>query len=373
MLERGEPPTRDVVKHIDRCLSCLSCMTTCPSGVNYMHLVDAARSHIGRHFRRPWPERLLRRTLAFILPEPSRFHAALRLAGLARPLAPLLHSLGLKRAAAMLRLAPATLPPHEDFTGTHSVQGRRKARVALLTGCAQSVIAPEINAASLSLLARLGIEVIVPEAQGCCGALTHHMGMEEDALNRARRNIAAWEAASVEAVIINTSGCGTTVKDYGHMLRLDPDWELRAAAMAARAKDITEYLTPAALAGAKAPRAMRIAYHSACSMQHGQNIKTLPQKLLRQAGFEVAEVPEGHLCCGSAGTYNILQPELATRLRERKVANIEALRPDAIATGNIGCITQIAQGTALPILHTVELLDWAMGGPEPLALRPQRR
>ena len=369
MLERGEAPTKDVVKHIDRCLSCLSCMTTCPSGVNYMHLVDEARAHIHQHYDRPWSERLLRRILAFVLPSPARFHAALSLASLARPLAGIAQSLGLIRAAAMLRLAPRTLPEPQDFTGTHSVIGRRRARVALLTGCAQTVLAPEINAATIRLLNRLGVEVIVPEDQGCCGALTHHMGMEADALVRARQNVDAWSSANVDAVIINTSGCGTTVKDYGHMLRLDPAYRDKAAAVAAKTKDITEYLSALGLTGAAAPRPLHLAYHSACSMQHGQKIKTEPKRLLEAAGFTVADIPEGHLCCGSAGVYNILQPEIATQLRDRKVAHIAPLRPDAIATGNIGCITQIAQGTAIPIVHTVELIDWATGGPEPRGLK----
>jgi glycolate oxidase iron-sulfur subunit len=211
--------------------------------------------------------------------------------------------------------------------------------------------------------------VVVTGGQGCCGGVTLHMGREADGLRRARRNIDAWTNAQADHIVINTSGCGTTVKDYGHMFRLDPDYAEKAKAISAKAKDITEYLAGLGLGEAKAPRPLRLAYHSACSMQHGQKIKTEPKRLLEQAGFHVADVPEGHLCCGSAGTYNILQPEIATRLRDRKVANIERTDPQAIATGNIGCITQIAQATAIPILHTVELLDWSTGGPEPEILR----
>ena len=368
MLERGGAPTADEVKHIDRCLSCLSCMTTCPSGVNYMHLIDEARARVERDYARPLAERLLRRLLAFVLPEPGRFHAALKLAQAVRPLAGLMKGIGFKRLDAMLALAPRALPEPQDFTGTHSVRGRRKARVALLTGCAQAVLSPNINAATIRLLNRLGVEVVVPDAQGCCGGVTLHMGLEADGLKRARRDIDAWSQAQVDHIIINTSGCGTTVKDYGHMFRLDSAYAEKARAVSAKAKDITEFLASHGLGAAKAPRPLRLAYHSACSMQHGQQIKTEPKRLLEQAGFQVADVPEGHLCCGSAGTYNILQPDIATRLRDRKVANIERVGPQAIATGNIGCIAQIAQGTNIPILHTVELLDWAAGGPEPAIL-----
>jgi glycolate oxidase iron-sulfur subunit len=211
--------------------------------------------------------------------------------------------------------------------------------------------------------------VVVTQGEACCGSLTHHMGKEADALARARRMVDAWSAAKVDRIIITASGCGTTVKDYGHMLRLDPAYADKAASISAMTRDITEFLTEIDLPEVSAPRPLRVAYHSACSMQHGQKIKMEPRRLLEKAGFAVTDIPEGHLCCGSAGTYNILQPEIATRLRDRKVANIASVAPDIIATGNIGCITQIAQGTAIPILHTVELLDWAHGGYEPKVLR----
>jgi glycolate oxidase iron-sulfur subunit len=191
------------------------------------------------------------------------------------------------------------------------------------------------------------------------------MGREHDALARARRNVDLWDAEDVDAVIVTASGCGTTIKDYGHMLRLEPAYAEKAARVAAKAKDITEYLMTLDLPRTAALRPMRIAYHSACSMQHGQQIRLEPKTLLANAGFEVCDVPEGHLCCGSAGTYNILQPDIATQLRDRKIRNIESVKPEAIATGNIGCITQIRSGTLIPILHTVELLDWAYGGPQP--------
>ena len=365
MLESGEPAKPETVKHIDRCLSCLSCMTTCPSGVHYMHLIDEARTHVEETYRRPLFERLLRNVLAFTMPRPKLFRLSLIGAKLAAPLGPLAKSFGATRIAALLGLVPKDMPRPERFgaPGTYAAQGASKGRVALLMGCVQSVLDPGINAATIRLLTRLGFEVVVSGEEACCGSLTHHMGKEHDALARARRSVEQWTAANVDAVIVTASGCGTTIKDYGHMLRLDPSYAEKAKAISAKAKDITEFLVSLDLPEAKV--GLRLAYHSACSMQHGQKIKTEPQKLLRRAGFEVMEVPEGHLCCGSAGTYNILQPEIAEKLKARKVANIEQLAPQAIATGNIGCITQIGSGTDIPIVHTIELLDWAYGGPKP--------
>jgi glycolate oxidase iron-sulfur subunit len=368
MLESGEPATAQTVKHLDRCLSCLSCMTTCPSGVHYMHLIDEARAHVEETYTRPLPERLLRNVLAYTMPRPALFRLSLIAAKIGSPLAPIAKSFGMNRITALLGLVPKVMPAPERFgaPGTYPATGEKKGRVALLMGCVQSVLDPGINAATLRLLNRLGYEVVVSGEEACCGSLTHHMGKEADALGRAKRSVDQWTKADVEAVIITASGCGTTIKDYGHMLRLDPQYAEKAEAISAKAKDVTEFLLGENLP--EAQNSLRLAYHSACSMQHGQKLKTEPQKLLRRAGFEVMEVPEGHLCCGSAGTYNILQPEIATRLRDRKVANIESLGPQAIATGNIGCITQIGTGTNIPILHTIELLDWAYGGPKPSKL-----
>ena len=368
MLESGEPATEKTVKHLDRCLSCLSCMTTCPSGVNYMHLIDEARAHVEETYTRPLPERLLRNMLAYTMPRPALFRLSLIAAKLASPLAPVAKSFGLNRIAALLGLVPMVMPAPERFgaPGTYPAAGEAKGRVALLMGCVQSVLDPGINAATLRLLNRLGYEVVVSGEEACCGSLTHHMGKEADALARAKRSVDQWTKADVDAVVITASGCGTTIKDYGHMLRLDPDYAEKAQAISAKARDVTEFLLGENLP--EVQTTLRLAYHSACSMQHGQKLKTEPQTLLRRAGFEVMDVPEGHLCCGSAGTYNILQPEIATRLRDRKVANIESLAPQAIATGNIGCITQIGMGTGIPILHTIELLDWAYGGPKPSKL-----
>ncbi len=375
MLEGDKPATEKVVKHIDRCLTCLSCMTTCPSGVHYMHLVDHARRHIEETYERPLADRALRRLLAWMLPYPGRFRLGLFGAWFGRPLAPLLRGIpGMERMAAMLALAPKSLtgPSPLDRPGVYPAEGPRRARVALMTGCAQQVLAPEINEATIRLLNRHGVEVVVAKGAGCCGALVHHMGQAEAADSAAQANIAAWtreiEGEGLDAVVINASGCGTTVKDYGYMLREDAAWADKAAAVSAMTVDITEFMSGLGLKPAVRPTGLRLAYHSACSMQHGQQIREEPKALLRTTGFEVAEVPEGHLCCGSAGTYNLMQPEIAGRLRDRKVANIESTKPDAIATGNLGCMTQIGTGTRIPILHTVELLDWATGGPLPKSL-----
>ena len=372
MLENGRPADEEIVTHIDRCLSCLSCMTTCPSGVNYMHLVDHARAHIEKTYRRPLIDRLIRTALAAVLPHPGRFRFALKLSRLGRPFTKLFEAVRpLKPLAAMLRLAPASVPAVSPTSrpATHAAAGTRRGRVAILTGCAQSVLEPGINEATVSLLTRLGVEVVVPEGEGCCGALVHHMGREADALAAARRNVDAWtrqiEAGGLDAVVVTASGCGTTIKDYGHMLRLDPAYAEKAAKVSALAKDVTEYLATLDLPEPAVRPGLTVAYHSACSMQHGQRITRQPRALLERAGFTVREPAEGHLCCGSAGTYNILQPEISRRLRDRKVRNIEATGADLVATGNIGCITQIAAGSGLPVIHTVRLLDWAWGGARP--------
>lgn len=379
MLENDRPADAKTVLHIDRCLSCLACMTTCPSGVNYMHLVDHARAHIEKTYERPFMDRLIRTILAQVLPYPGRFKASLYAARLGRPFAPLLKSIGpLRRFGAMLDLAPKKIARPSPYArpGAHAPASETRGRVAILTGCAQPVLDPGINEATIKLLTRIGVEVVVPEGEGCCGALVHHMGREDKALADARRNVDAWmrevDNGGLDAIIITASGCGTTIKDYGHMLRLDPAYAEKAARVSALAKDITEYLAGIDLPAPSVEPGLTVAYHSACSMQHGQRITTLPKTLLTAAGFTVKDPPEGHLCCGSAGTYNIMQPEIATQLKERKVRNIESTRPDVIATGNIGCITQIASGTDIPIVHTVALLNWAYGGDRPAGV-PEAR
>jgi len=375
MLENGRPADAEVTTHIDRCLSCLACATTCPSGVDYMHLIDHARVHIENTYKRPLMDRLTRNVLAAVLPYPGRFRLALHLASLARPLKGALKRIpALKPFAAMLDLAPRTVPAPSAFAkpGRHEPQAERRGRVAILTGCAQPVLDPGINEATIRLLTRLGVEVIVPQGEVCCGSLVHHMGREEQALAAARANVDVWmreiEAGGLDAIIITASGCGTTIKDYGHMLRLDPAYAEKAARVSALAKDITEYLASLDLPS-HMPRGIAVAYHSACSMQHGQKITMAPKLLLKAAGFTVRDPAEGHLCCGSAGTYNIMQSEISAELKARKVRNLEATRADVIATGNIGCITQIATATGIPILHTVELLDWAYGGDMPAKLK----
>ncbi len=375
MLENGRPADKQIVTHIDRCLSCLACMTTCPSGVNYMHLVDHARSHIEQTYRRPLADRLIRSVLAFVLPHPVRFRLALRVARLGKPFATVLNRVtALKPLAAMLKLAPGAIPPASPVSrpGSHAPRGKRRGRVALLTGCAQSVLDPGINEATVRLLIRLGVEVIVPQGEGCCGALVHHLGREDQALASVRQNVDAWtrelDNGDLDAIVITASGCGTTIKDYGFMLRLDPAYAEKARRVSQLARDVTEYLATLELPAPVVEAGMTVAYHSACSLQHGQKITRQPKELLAKAGFVVREPREGHLCCGSAGTYNIMQPEISAQLRDRKIVNIEATGALLIATGNIGCITQIASASKLPIVHTVELLDWAYGGPRPAAL-----
>ena len=368
MLESGAAATAETVKHVDRCLSCLSCMTTCPSGVNYMHLIDTARVHVEKTYRRPLGDRLIRRLLMWVMPRPTLFRLSLIVSHPLRVFTPMLEKIGLSRLTPMIGLVPKSLPRPQSYglPGTYPAEGNRKGRVGLLMGCVQSVLDPGINAATIRLLTRLGYEVVVSAGESCCGSLEHHAGLEDVALVRARRSIVQWIRENVDAVVITASGCGTVIKDYGHMLRLDPAYAERAKAISAKARDVTEFL--ATLDLPEGQTNMRLAYHSACSMQHGQQIKTLPQALLRRAGFDVHDVPEGHLCCGSAGTYNILQPEISAQLRDRKIANIQSQNPQAVATGNLGCITQLQSALGVPILHTVELLDWAYGGPKPSVL-----
>ncbi|MEM8663002.1 MAG: heterodisulfide reductase-related iron-sulfur binding cluster [Pseudomonadota bacterium] len=405
MLEKDRPATIDDVRHVDRCLSCLACMTTCPSGVNYMHLVDHARIHIEETYRRPLTERLLRAVLAAVLPYPRRFRLSLHAARLSAPIAkrllpqpgadasagaptqgvaapPVVNAARttapradlFSRLGAMLSLAPAALPvaANHPRPAVFPTKGPRRKRVALLTGCAQSVLAPSINEAAVRVLNRAGIEVVLPAGEGCCGALVHHMGREAASHAAAKANIDAWqrerEGDGLDAIIITASGCGTTVKDYGYMLGEDPAYAEKAAHMSAITKDITEFLTTLDLPPPARTPTTVVAYHSACSMQHGQGIRREPKALLQAAGFAIQDVPEGHLCCGSAGTYNIMQPGIASQLKARKLANIETTGADLIATGNIGCMTQLGSSPR-PIVHTVELIDWAHGGPVPAAAR----
>ena len=362
MLEAGRPADEKTVKHIDRCLSCLSCMSTCPSGVHYMHLVDLAREHIEKTYKRPLFDRALRAVLAQILPYPTRFRAAILGAWAAKPFRFALP----RKLKAMVDFAPAKLPSPSavDRPQTFAANGQKIRRVALLSGCAQTALNTDINEATIRILTRHGVEVVIAKGMGCCGAVTHHMGKTDASHRSAAANIKAWSAAEVDAVVVNTSGCGTTVKDYGHMFR-DTELAADAAAIAAKTRDISELLLEIGIQG---DADLKVAYHAACSLQHGQQIKEAPKTLLRNAGFTVLEPADPHLCCGSAGTYNLMQPELASQLGARKIATLEALTPEVISAGNIGCLMQIGDGTGVPVVHTVELLDWATGGPKPAAL-----
>ncbi len=370
MLESGAPPTANTVKHLDRCLSCQSCMTSCPSGVHYAHLIDHARVHIAKHYRRPWGERLLRGLLLRLLTSRRALRLALQLARGLRPLA----RRAPRRLASILELGAGQRPRTGSTSagGTYAPQGQRKLRVALLGGCAQGVLAPQINDSAVRLLNRNGCEVVVLPQAHCCGALAHHLGDARSTQRLARAVMDGWrreiEARGLDAIVVTASGCGTMIKDYGFIFRNDPDWAACAQRISALARDIVEVL-PLQPGDPTRTHGVRVAYHSACSLQHGQGIDEQPRELLRAAGFDVREVPEGHLCCGSAGTYNLLQPELALRLRERKVAAIRSVAPDVIAAGNLGCLTQIAAAADVPELHTVELLDWAAGGPRPQNLK----
>ncbi len=375
LLETGRKPTAEDVAPIDHCLSCLACMTTCPSGVDYRRLVDHTRAAIEATYKRPFADRMIRAALARLLPSRDLFRAALALARVGRPFAPILKRIpGFgDKLAAMLALAPKEAPGRASRPGEFAAPAPRakRRRVALLTGCAQDALAPQINAATIRLLNRAGVDVVLPRGEGCCGSLLHHMGREAPALDQARANIDAWlreaDGAGLEAIVITASGCGATIKDYAHMLRDDPAYAEKAERVAALAKDVSEYVGGLELAFAN-PKKLIVAYHAACTLQHGQKILEAPKALLRRAGFEVRNPPEAHICCGSAGTYNILQPEMAAALRQRKVANLARVKPDVIAAGNIGCLAQIASGTATPVVHTVELLDWASGGPAPAGL-----
>ena len=369
MLENNRVPDAKTVQHIDRCLSCLACMTTCPSGVHYMHLVDHARSYINQHYRRPLPDRFIRFVLSKVLPYPIRFRLVLFAGKLVRPVVSLMPS---RRLNAMLSLLPKKIPPisRNDDPQSFSAKGLKRKRVALMTGCAQRALNTDINDATIRLLRRFGCEVVIAKGQGCCGALTHHMGKTSESHASAARNIRAWRSEmqneGLDAIVVNTSGCGTTVKDYAHMFR-NTGLAEDAKKISEIAKDITEVLSELNLPKGESQE-LKVAYHAACSLQHGQQIKNKPKELLKNAGFKVVEPADSHLCCGSAGTYNLLQPEISNRLKSDKISTLEAMEPDLIAAGNIGCMMQIGSGTSVPIVHTVELLDWAMGGPKPPTL-----
>ena len=370
MLENERTPSAETVKHVDRCLSCLSCMSTCPSGVNYMHLVDHARSYIDSHYKRPIVDRMYRFLLATILPYPARARTALAAARLARPLRNLFGRFQLlKPMAAMLALAPSGAPGRKN--SRPAAVGSGRPRVAVLQGCVEPVMRPEYQDAAYRVLARAGFEPVAVPGEQCCGALVHHMGKDDKALAAARQNVTAWsrymDEHGLHAIIVTASGCGTTLKDYAHMLRDDPDYTNKAARVSSMTKDICEFLSQQELPASEAPD-VKVAYHAACSLQHGQQVKDAPKDLLENAGYTVAVPAESHLCCGSAGVYNILQPDIASQLGDRKAANLDRIEPDIIATGNVGCAVQLGSRASRPVVHTIELLDWAQGGPRPTGL-----
>lgn len=369
MLERGGAPDAKTVRHLDNCLSCLSCMTTCAVKVDYVHLIDRARIHIEQNFRRPVFERVLRFVIAKLIPHPRRFAFALSAARWATFLRAILP----ERLQAMLDAIPDRFETDILRPRIFPAQGQKKKRVALLAGCAQQVLSANINAATIRLLNRAGCEVVIARGSGCCGSLTLHMGREDDAKASGAANVQAWSAEfygkGLDAVVVNASGCGTTVKDYGHLFAHDAQLAVHAKRIGALTKDVSEILETI---GSPAPierRAYRVAYHDPCSMQHGQRVARQPRALLAAAGFRVVDVPEGHFCCGSAGTYNLLQPKTAETLGRRKAEHVTSTDPDIVATGNIGCIAQLQRYLEIPVVHTVELLDWASGGPRPPALQ----
>lgn len=374
MLESDAPPEQKTVTHIDRCLSCLGCMSTCPASVNYMHLVDIARDRIEESHDRPQTEKLLRSFISWIVTEPRRFALAMRLGNLFGSFARRLPG----RWGAMASLAPAAsvakyknVPPR-----VYPAQGKRRARMALSAGCAQQVLAPEINAATIRLLTRHGVEVVVAEGAGCCGSLDHHLGRAAAARSHAGKTIQAWDKErrenGLDAIVVNTSGCGTTIKDYGFIYREDAELAGPADRIAALAKDLSEVLAEIDLAISKDPArdGLAVTYHGHCSLQHGQGIRTTPVDLLTQAGYRVSLPENPHLCCGSAGSYSLLQPELSNQLRDAKAETLAAPGAQLVATGNIGCMSHLSPALEIPLIHIAELIDWATGGPKPAALLP---
>ena len=370
MLETGGPPSARTVGYIDRCLSCNACMTTCAARVDYMHLADIARAYIEDTYRRPVLDRLFRWLIARTVPDANRFRTAIRLARLAKPAMRLMPA----RLAGLLALAPGRLPPADEAlgAGTYPAAGTRHKRVLLLAGCVQQALAPRINRATIGVLTRHGCEVVIAQGVACCGAFTLHMGRQSQAKASARAAIEAWheivERTAIDAIVVNASGCGTTVKDYGRIFAHDPDIAEKARRIGAVALDVTEFLTQLDLAPPELAVPLTIAYHDACSLQHAQKVRLQPRRLLREAGFVVREVPEAHFCCGSAGAYNMLQPAIAGDLGRRKARHIESTGAAVLAAGNLGCLTQLGLYSDMPALHTVELLDWASGGPMPAAL-----
>jgi len=365
MLEKGGAPDPQTVLHVDRCLSCLACRTACPSSVDYARLVDEARTHIQVTYRRPLGDKMFRWLIATVMPRPALTRFGLLLARLVSPVAFLLPG----RLATIVRLGA-----HAELYGPSAPPRAilpNPRRVALMPGCVQAALSPGIDAAVARVLARRGIELVPLEGAGCCGSLVHHLGRSEDAKNWARRAIEAYErAGAVEGVLISATGCSAHLKDLSHLFLDDPLWLPRARAFAAASRDFLDLAEP----GAPLPqRSLRVAWHAACSLQNGLKISGKAEALLAAAGFDVLAIPEGHLCCGSAGTYSLLQPEIAGALRARKLGNIASVEPDIVATSNFPCLNHLKGADAPPFVHLAELLDWTEGGPVPVALAQRAR
>ena len=357
----------DVSYHLDRCLTCLSCMTTCPSGVDYMHLVDIGRAEINKKIRRRFADHVIRTLLSITVPFARRFHLALRFARLAKPFSGLLTG----RLKAMVNLLPTRLQALDEVGSKDQLYPAETsvgARVMLLSGCAQRALDPEINASTIRLLNRQGVDVVVRSQASCCGALAHHINAEDAAHKQMEAVCSAWAndiaSGQLDAIIVNTSGCGTTLKDYGNLMSGNSRHSETARKISDLTMDISEYLNSKMALPTLAKQNMTIAYHAACSLQHGQKVLQAPRALLAQAGFEVKTPAESHLCCGSAGVYNVLQPELSQQLKERKIRNLNRVGADIICAGNLGCIHQLTDASS-PICHTIQILDWAYGGPKP--------
>ena len=355
MLEEGGTPSDEAVHHIDRCLSCLNCRTTCPSSVDYARLVDKSRAYIEEHYQRPLGDRFMRWIIATVFPYPTRTKLALLLAPLGRIAA---FFIPMGRLEVMLKKASLPRGPERLTTPEKAVK-----RIALLPGCVQKAVMPEIDAAASRVLARRGIELVPLEGAGCCGALSHHLGREEDSKAFARTLIAAWEDGQYDGIFISATGCGGYLKELGNVFPGDPVWQTRAEKFAAAMVDFLELVPTASITP---PQALRVAYHPPCSLMNSLKLPGKGEALLASAGFTVTPFLETHICCGSAGSYSILQPELSQTLRARKLGHIAAADPDVIVSGNIGCIQQLTDG--VPVLHIAQLLDWAEGGPRPAAL-----
>jgi glycolate oxidase iron-sulfur subunit len=359
----GELTVEETLPYIDRCLGCLGCVTACPSGVAYGELVSSYRGHTERRRKRPLIHRFRRTLIRETLPYPGRFRNAARLGKLTKPFDRLAPA-GLRP---MLDLVPASLPPPHPLPEVYPAEGVRRARVALLAGCVQQALDPEINWATLRVLAKNGVEVVIPEAQGCCGALLMHQGEQDRAREQARKNLRAFPT-HVDAVITNAAGCGSGMHEYGLLFAGMPEEE-EARRLAERTVDVSVFLAQLGLVPPPPlTRPLKVAYHDACHLAHAQGVTAPPRQLLAAIpNLSLLEIPEGELCCGSAGTYNIEQPEIAARLGRRKAANILETGADAVAAGNIGCLVQIRSylsrdGGPLPLYHTLQLLDMAYSG-----------